>query len=417
MSRDPLRVAMVVRAYPTVSETFIQDQIDALRKAGHRVDLFSLYAGHTAEEPDGATDDRACYLIGPEVALARALTRAAGRLLRSSGSPALLFEVARTASRQPRIAAEAVHAIPVLRGRELEYDVIHAHFGPTGLLAALLRRIPLMRGALVTTFHGVDVTRYPTGRGPDVYGDLFGLGEMFTVNSRFLEERVIRLGAPPDRVRRLPVGVDLDRFPCAPRTWTSGEPVRLLTVGRLEEVKGIRYGLEAVARLARAGVDARYTVVGGGRLASELAARADRLGIADRTRFTGPMPPGTVLAEYYAHHLFLLPGVETSDGQVEAQGRVLVEAQATGMPVIASGVGGVPETVGEGAGLLVPPADPRAIEEGVADLLHRVDEWTEIGRRGRAHVSRSFAQDDLLDRLLDIYESASSIGPRKAGHR
>lgn len=417
MRRDTLRVAMLVRAYPTVSETFIQDQIDALREAGHRVDLFSLYAGHTAVEPYGATDDRACYLIGPEVPLPRALTRAAVRLLRSSGSPARLLEVARTARRQPRIAAEAVHAIPILRGRDLEYDVIHAHFGPTGLLATLLRRIPLIRGALVTTFHGVDVTRYPTGRGPEVYGDLFALGEMFTVNSRFLEERAIRLGAPPDRVRRLPVGVDLDRFRIAPRTWTSGEPVRLLTVARLEEVKGIRYGLEAVARLTRAGFDVRYTVVGGGRLAGSLAAEADRLGIAARTRFTGPLPSEQVLCEYHRHQLFLLPGVETGDGQVEAQGRVLVEAQATGMPVIASRIGGMPETVAAGGGRLIPAGDPKAIAEAVQELLDCSDEWVKMGRQGRTHVSLHYDQGELLGCLLDIYGMAIATSRRAVDHR
>jgi colanic acid/amylovoran biosynthesis glycosyltransferase len=402
--RSPLRIAFLVRAYPTVSETFIRDQIEGLAERGHSVDVISLYAGASVEA--GGPGRHVRYLIGPELPLAGALARAAGRVVRSLASPAVLARLTPTALTHPVVAAEAVHAIPRLRNATPVYDVVHAHFGPTGLLALELRRLGLLRGALVTTFHGVDVTRYPAARGPGVYRPLFARGELFTANSGFTEGRALTLGAPRGRLFRLPVGVDLSRIPFRPRTPRPGEPVRLLSVGRLEAVKGFRYGLEALARLSDGGIEARYTVIGGGRLEGDLRRRAAELKIAARVSFAGALSFDAVLAEYARHDLFLMPGIVTEDGQTEAQGRVLIEAQASGMPVVASDVGGIPETLAPGAGRLVPPGDAAGLAAAIRELVEAGDGWPAMGEAGRRHVEECCDQEALLQRLIDLYHTA-----------
>src|SRR5690606_13149420 len=132
-----------------------------------------------------------------------------------------------------------------------------------------------------------------------------------------------------------------------------------------------------------------------GRLDAALRAEAAALGIERVVRFAGALPFEEVVEEYVRHHLFLMPGVETADRQAESQGRVLVEAQAAGLPVVASRVGGIPETLSPGAGVLVEPEDPAALAGAVQYLIRTSETWQDMGRRGRAHVERSFNQDAL----------------------
>lgn len=413
MTGRPLRIAFLIRAFPTVSETFIRDQIEGLRDRGHEVDVFSLYVGATSPEEEVGADVR--YLIGQELPLPRAILRAAARALWSTLHPRAFLQVGLLFRRQPRIGAEALHALPVLAPLTGRHDIIHAHYGPTGMLALALRKAGSLCGRVVTTFHGIDLSRYPLRNGPGCYDWLFEEGEAFTVNSRFSEERAVVLGAPPSRLHRLRVGVPLDRIPFDPPTRPDSGPVRLLSVGRLEEVKGFGYGLRAVRLLLDRGIDARYTVVGGGRLHDRLRQEAAGLGLDSVVQFTGPLSFAQVIREMGRHHLLLMPGVETTDRQAETQGRVLVEAQAAGMPVVATEVGGIPETLAAGAGTLVPPRDSGALADAVLRLIDQSEEWREMGRRGRAHVERHYDQEDLLDRLIRIYHHA--LGGGASGDR
>lgn len=402
----PLKIALLTRAFPALSETFVRDHVRQLERRGHQVDVYSLYVPTAPALDEQAATREICYLIGPETSLGRAVLRATGRFLLFLASPTALMRLLPLTAKEPRIVAEAIHGVPRLRGRGTRYDVIHAHFGPTGMLAVALRRARVLTGPVVTTFHGYDLTSYPIEKGPGAYAFLFGSGDWFTVNSHFTKARAVDLGAPEERTTRIPMGVDLSRFPFRQRSHRTDDPLRLLSVGRLEPVKGLRYGLETVSRLVSEELDVRYTIIGTGQLEAELREEAARLGIASRVRFTGPLPFGDVITEYERHDLFLMPGVVARDGQQEAQGRVLVEAQASGMPVVATRVGGIPETLAEGAGRLVEPRDPEALADAIRELADHADRWPEMGARGRRHVEEKFDADRILDDLIDVYRAA-----------
>lgn len=403
---SPLRIALVARAFPLLSETFIRDLVRKLEERGHEVDVYSLYVPAHPPPGDSPGNWDVRYLIGPKISVGAAALRASARLFRCLASPSPLIRLLPLVPRQPRIAAEIVHAIPRLQNAPSRYDVIHAHFGPTGLLAVALRQIGVLRGAVVTTFHGFDITRYPHEKGTGAYDTLFAAGDWFTVNSNFSHARLTEFGAPEQRIAKIPMGIEPSRFDFPRRSRQPAEPLRLLSVGRLEPVKGLAFGLRAVARLVDEGHDVRYSIVGTGRLEAELRAEAGRLGIESIIRFTGPLPFDEVIEEYGSHHIFLMPGVVAEDGQVEAQGRVLVEAQAAGMPVIATRVGGIPETLADGAGVLVPPEDPEALAGAVVELARHPAQWPEMGARGRRHVEENYHADRLVNELVNVYRSA-----------
>ena len=301
-------------------------------------------------------------------------------------------------------------ALPLLGKRS--YDIIHGHFGPNGLKAAFLLEAGLLRGKLITTFHGYDVNVFPRRYGFSVYRRLFIRGDFYTANTSFTTGRAIDLGCPPERIVTLPVGVSLAKFPFAERKLERTGEIRILTVGTLIEVKGIEFGIRAVARLAHRRPMIRYQIVGDGPLLRPLGELARKLAIADRVEFLGALPEDQLRECYRQTHIFMLPGVIARSGAQEGQGLVLVEAQASGIPVIATRVGGIPQTVLDGdSAFLVPQRDVDALASKIRYLIEHPQRWPEIGRAGRRHVERHFDIEKLNDRLVDIYRKVLDETP------
>jgi len=402
-----VRIAFIPGRFPVLSETFVLAQLRGLRERGHDIWVH-------AEEPDpgeplhaGARErwvvEQTRYRPRlPANWFARAVK---GLGLLARGGPLRLLP-ALDVLRHGRLAASGrlLYAAAPLAG-EGPFDVAHAHFGPNGSLAVALRSAGFLDCPVVTSFHGYDANVLPHTLGARTYDRLFSEGELFTVGSDFMRERLVSLGAPEGRVRRHPAGVDTARLPFSERRPGDSGEIRLLTVGRLVEVKGVEHGLRAIAELAGELPNLRYEVVGDGPLRGELEALAGELGIAERVEFTGGATHEEVLESYARAHLFLLPSVRGSDGAEEGQGLALLEAQATGLPVVASRSGGIPEGLRDGeSGFLVPEGDPAAIAERVFHLARHPETWPAMGRAGRAHVEEGYDLAVLTDRLVAIYE-------------
>jgi colanic acid/amylovoran biosynthesis glycosyltransferase len=224
-------------------------------------------------------------------------------------------------------------------------------------------------------------------------------------NSRFTAGRLRALGCPEERTVTLPMGVDTRRF-CPPeRPVAAPGTLRVLTVARLVEAKGIEYALRAVAQLSARWPGLVYRVVGDGPLRADLERLAGELGLAGRVTFAGACSRDQVLAALAEADVFLLPSVVGRDGTEETQGVVLLEAQAMGLPVVASRIGGIPESmVDGGSGWLVPERDAGALAGRLEALLERPAEGRALGRAGRAWVEEKFDLRGLNDRLVEIYE-------------
>jgi colanic acid/amylovoran biosynthesis glycosyltransferase len=293
------------------------------------------------------------------------------------------------------------------------YDVIHCHYGPNGTLALNWRDFKALQGPIITTFHGYDVNLLPKLHGADLYKKLFGSGELFTVGSEFLKKRIIRLGAPVDRIVKLPMGVDLTRYRFTERNAEFGGRIQLLTVARLVEVKGIEYAIRAVAILKSKYQHIHYKIVGDGPLRNILEDVVLQLGIAGQVEFLGALSQEEIVEVYEAAHVFILPSVVTETGEEENQSLALIEAQASGLPVITTRIGGNSESIREGrSGLLIPPRNVDALAEAIEQLLDNPQSWGRMGREGRAHVEAGFCLETLNDQLMDLYRLVASGGHR-----
>ena len=267
----------------------------------------------------------------------------------------------------------------------------------------------------VTTYHGTYGEDLPFKRR---YNSVMAKGEQVIAASRFIAEEIVaRHGTDPTRVRVIPRGVDPVRFDPAvvsgdrmerlAQAWRvpDGTLVALLP-GRLTSWKGQAVLIEAMARMSRR--DVCGVLVGSDqgrqRYTARLIRQAEALGVADRLRLAGEcddMPAALMLADVVVH----------ASTQPEAFGRVVIEAQAMGRPVIASDLGGPVETVEHGVtGWRVPPGDPAVLAAAIEAALEFPAEQREaLGHRARAAVLRRCTVAEMQRATLDVYRQVMAL--------
>ncbi|UCG17195.1 MAG: glycosyltransferase [Phycisphaerales bacterium] len=405
-----MRVAVLLSSFPSLSETFILGQVTGLIDRGHSVDLYPGLPGKTTPiHPDVDSYGllaRSHYPVTvPSGRLHRYLRAARVLIGHAYKNPAACVRALNPAkyghgSRSLNVLFGMVPFLP-----ERSYDVIHCHFGPNGLRGMVLRNMGVLHGKLITTFHGFDVNSWPREHGRAVYQALFETGDCYTVNSRFTASRAVALGCPEPKIARLPVGVDTRKFVPRKTPRPSGGPVRILTVGNLVPHKGIDYSIRAMAKVCAEFPNIRYDIVGDGPLQTELAELARELNLENVVRFLGPRAQDELPGIYAEADLFVLASVVGKDGAEEGQGLVFAEAQAAGLPVTGTRIGGIPEAVLDGeSGFLVPQRDVDALAEKLLDLVRHPHLWPEMGRAGRTFVEKHYDSHKLNDRLVEIYE-------------
>jgi colanic acid/amylovoran biosynthesis glycosyltransferase len=182
----------------------------------------------------------------------------------------------------------------------------------------------------------------------------------------------------------------------------------LLTVGRLVEKKGIEFGLRAVARLIQEYPKLDYTIIGEGPERDSLTTLVRELGIGNHVNFVGAKTRETVAAMMRNAHILLAPSVSARSGDEEGIPLVLMEALASGLPVVSTAHAGIPELVTHGvSGLLAPERDPEALAEHVKFLITHEGERRSMAVAGRRAVENGFDVDKLNAQLLAQYEESS----------
>ena len=231
-----------------------------------------------------------------------------------------------------------------------------------------------------------------------------------------LVARVGRLGVGPPP-ERLPYGVHVERFrplaseerrharrAFAERWALPPEGEWILAVGRLVYKKGFDVLVDAFARCAGRRPRAVLVIVGDGPLAAELAARARAAGVAERVFLPGAAAHADLPAAYAAADVVCVPSVRGPGGNVDGLPNTLLEALASGTPVVASRIAGIPDVVEDGDnGLLVAEADAAALAAALERVLGSPLLARELGRRARAHAERELAWQRVAARLEQLY--------------
>ena len=413
-------VAVVLKGYPRLSETFIAEELHALERAGVAVAIFSLRRptdSHT-HPVHRAIRARAAYL--PEY-LHREPLRVLRAWLRMRRRPryrdALRMwrrDLRRdfTRNRVRRFGQALVLAA------ELPEDsgLLYAHFMHTpasvARYAAVLAQLPWACSA-----HAKDIWTLPEWEKREKLADCVWLTTCTRANFEHLRELAGEHEHERARVALNYHGIDLARIDAQPRHSSrdgadAAQPVRILSVGRAVAKKGYFGLLDALAELPR-DLHWEMTHIGGGPLLGECKRRANALGIGEKVRWLGAQPRREVFAQYGAADFFALHCVVAEDGDRDGLPNVLVEAQSHGLAVVSTRVSGIPELVEDGVtGILVEPHAGRALGAALQKLAADPALRRKLGEAGREVVRARFGMNENFAGLHQLIRAALAPSAR-----
>jgi colanic acid/amylovoran biosynthesis glycosyltransferase len=299
------------------------------------------------------------------------------------------------------------------------FDVVLAQFGPLGRLAVMLREMGAFDAPVATAWLGYDLTQIVQRLGAGYYADLFEHGDIHLPLCEHFRSRLIEIGCPAEKIRVHRLGVDVLEYEFSPRSLAPSETVRIVSVCRLAEKKGIDVALRALSRVANAGTRFEYHLVGDGPDREKLERLRDELDLGSVTTMYGSRNREQTHAILAKSHLYLSPSITARDGDQEGTPVAIMEAMSVGLPVISTFHSGIPEMIEDGvSGVLAPERDVSALSERIIRLASEPSLWPVLARAARQTIERRYnarISNDELSVLLT--ELAADYRVRKAHAR
>jgi glycosyltransferase involved in cell wall biosynthesis/GT2 family glycosyltransferase len=395
------RLAYLNSCYPSLSHTFIEREVREVRAAGVEVVPFSI----RPPDRDGTLGAAHAEAAAETTTLldngARLLWRAGAMMLRHplrtlaaiALSQRLSTGGLRSRARHLAYVCEAARLVWEMRRRRLRH--IHVHMGNNGANVAMLACRLDTRLSYSLTVHGP--------------------AEFYDVETGSLAEKALRavfvrcisnfcrsqlMAWTPHRswhrYHIVHCGIDPDQFAFRPRALDG--TLRLITVGRLADIKGHALLLRACRALCDAGVEWRLNIVGSGPTRRSLEELAHELDIGDRVQFSGAVSQDEIVRHYEAANVMALASF------MEGVPVVLMEAMAQGLPVVAPRLAGIPELVEDGvSGLLFAPGSEEELKDALRKLACGELDGVRAGRCGRERVVQQFDQRFVGREMVSLF--------------
>lgn len=413
---DRGRIIYIVSRFPKVTETFIANEWAAVSRR-FSTDMAALI--RSRELPVHAQSARMLPMVR-FVPLLRMATPAAHFFWmkhRPAAYFGALFDVIKAGARKSPIEVakglvvfvkSAVVARLVL---ELKVGHVHAHFANHPATAAwIVHRLSGLPYSF--TAHANDLFVIPALLENKVEEAEF-VATISDFNRSFLEERV----PAAKGIEVIHCGVDANGF--RPAHGPRPTRRRLICVASLETKKGHAYLLDALARLAQDFPDVQLDLVGDGPERRNILRRARHLGVQSRVRMLGSLPAEEVREALARADVFALASVQLASGRMEGIPVALMEAMASGVPVVAADLSGIAELITDGlTGLLVPPRNPPRLAAAIRRLIQDDSLVEQLVLQGREHVLRHFDVETEAQRLGDLFERSlihqDALPPRRA---
>ncbi len=289
-----------------------------------------------------------------------------------------------------------------------QVDAAHVYYGHKAV-----KYLPMLRawgGPFVVSFHGVDVVKYSEeeGEGEERASlrEVFEEAGLVLARSKSLLERLRQLGCPPDKLRLNRTPIPMDDLPWQVRQAPADGAWRLVQACRLIPKKGLFTALEALAMVVPEFPGLRYSICGTGPLENELRTRIVELKLEPHVHLRGWLDQAELRREYADAHAFLHPSELTGEQDQEGVPNSMLEAMATGLPVLATWHGGIPEAVEhEADGLLAPEKSPRQLAELLRRLLREPGLLPRLSQNAALSVRANYGLRSAVEALEDCYET------------
>lgn len=399
-------VTILTGIFPKITETFILNQVIGLMNQGYKVNVISLLEPDLINvQPDFI--DNNCLENLTILSIPNTMSK---RLVLGVFIFFKLFfktpiKTLKALNPQYSTATKSLKNLFVLNSLyNKKIPLLHAHFGPMGLIGAYLKDIGVVE-KLICTFHGSDINSYPKTHGRNVYRALYRSADIITTNTNFTANKVISNGANQQKIEIIPVGLICKNFPLRkPDALQTTD--KLLTVGRLVEKKGHIWMIKAMKELVKTYPDLIWNLIGSGPLEDSLKNSVKEMGLTSNIIFHGALSSKDVIKHLQSSNIFILPSVTASSGDMEGQGLVLQEAQSIGVPVVSTLHNGIPDGVLDGqSGYLVPEKDPMALKVAITKLLENPKLQEEMGLKGSEFVKCNYDIPMLSKRWIALYKS------------
>lgn len=404
------RIAIVVKGYPRLSETFIAHEIEALERRGFVIEIWSLR--HPTDRHRHPVHGRIAaqlhylpeYLYREPIRVLRGAAWSIRHARVGVAIQAFLRDLARdpTPNRVRRLGQALVLA------RELEPQVDHLHVHYLHTPCSVVRYAGLLLGrAFTISAHAKDIWTTPEWELREKL-----LAARFTVVCTEEGARTLREAAPRARIKRVYHGLDPQRAPPPSAPLRSrdgadpGDPVRIVTVGRAVPKKGFEDLLDALAAVPRS-LHWRLVHIGGGALIRQLRQRAERLGIAESIIWRGSQPEAEVFRAMREGDLFVLAARMGPKGDRDGLPNVLLEAASQELALVATSFSAIPEFIRDRQeGILVPPGSVERLSEVVSTLIADPDQRARLGRAARLRLWDAFDFDRGVDEIAGLLDAA-----------
>jgi colanic acid/amylovoran biosynthesis glycosyltransferase len=394
-----VKIAVIVVAFPTISETFLFNKVVRLRQRGldvtvvthkdsHREDFFSDLS------PSDYSFRRQALISLPKHRLPAALLR---EIRSAGGAGRRLMRNAFARYPRGRALRAWLMGLPLASGG---FDIVHFEF--SGLGVNYLDVLPLLECKSLVSCRGAaeQITPLVDKQRASRLRDVFQQVDAIHCVSQDMLSTIQGYGADPRKAFVNYPSIDLAAFDAVDRVAGDDSPSQILSVGRLHWKKGYEFALLAMHEVVAAGFDVIYNIVGAGDQEESLRVAVRDLGLEQRVRFLGAKPHYEVKALLGASDIFLLPSVS------EGLSNAALEAMAMRVPVISTTAGGMSEAIRDGIdGLTVPPRDAKAMARSIIRLLDSPEQRSRLGKAGRERVATAFTLDRQIDVFLDVYSA------------
>lgn len=404
-----IHVAYLLKMFPRLSETFILNEVLEMERQGVKVDVFSLmhpgdgrFHGNLSqlklavrcvprEKPESLWSK--IWKIEPGLVPPMEQWESAVEFIRRNRFPKDLDMLLRALL----IGAQA---------RALGVQHFHAHFATISTrmaaLVNLLYQIPFS-----FTCHAKDIFRETVDR--RLFKELVDLSAFAITVSDFNRNYILENtpDVDPDKIIRLYNGIDLDFFEPSIRE-PQTDPIHLISIGRLVPKKGFDHLLEALAILRNKGFKFKTTIVGDGEEEAKLREMSHRLQLDEYVHFTGGLSIEEVRKRCAESSVMVLACVPDDDGNMDALPTVLLEALGLDLPIVTTTLTGCPEIVGEDAGLLVEPADPKALADAIERITAKIKKGELVKGTARKRAQKLFDLSTNVSTLRNYFETSLS---------
>lgn len=415
MTADKKHIAVIVNYFPTVSETFIVNQINSLMDSRYEISLYAYHQVnakvlHTSFKTHNLLDRVRYFVKPPKSKVKRFVVFLQWTFKHFKQIDWSLY------FKTLNVFAYGKDAYTLKLFFEAQWflvpyqaDVIHAHFGMVGNRLAYLKAKGVLPKdlPLLTTFHGYDLEPNQLTTYKDLYKHLFAQATAFTVNTPYLEGLLNQVNCHQLPVHILPVGLDTDFFKRTKQK-TDLSYFELVFCGKLIALKGPDMAISIVKKLHERGyTQVRLHIIGSGELQAQLGQQVQMVNLQEAVVFYNHLTQEAVKSRFEQADVFILPGrKDPENGRAETQGLVIQEAQAMELPVVVSDVGGMKYGLIDGeTGFVVNEEDVDGFVNVIERLIKHPELKNTMGISGRQYVANTFSNSVLIEKLLFIYKS------------